>query len=84
MFDQTDFNCKYGECVKYHWRIYLEIVNEILFGIKFRKGEISDFAVDGYIIVFWCADYEYDNENHRQGHFQGHFKVKSTVMELVS
>ena len=41
------------------------------FWVQFRKREISDFAVDGYITVFWCADYEYDNENHRQGHFQG-------------
>ena len=44
MFDQTDFNCKYGECVKYHWRIYLEIVNEILFVMKLIriKGNCSE------------------------------------------
>jgi len=44
------------------------------FRIKFRKRQLSDFIIDyiiEYITVFWCADYEYDNDNHRQGHFQG-------------
>jgi len=39
--------------------------------VQFRKRQSSDFIIDWYITVFWCADYEYDNDNHRQGHFQG-------------
>jgi len=39
--------------------------------VEFRKQQPSDFIIDLYITVFWCADYEYDNDNRRQGHFQG-------------
>jgi len=45
--------------------------------IKFRKGEPSDLIANWYTTVFWCADYEYDNENHRQGHLQGKKLKKS-------
>jgi len=45
--------------------------NDKSIGIKFRKRQPFDFIIDSYITVFWCADYEYDNDNRQQGHFQG-------------
>jgi len=53
--------------------------------IKFRKGEPLWFFIAWYITVFWCADYEYDNENwqsHFQSLWQGQIKTWKMIFSL--